>query len=41
MLLQEVNPLPEMAEQYITAMKRSGLHYKRFIRWTPAERLAH
>ena len=24
MLLQEVNPLPEMAEQYITAMKRSG-----------------
>ena len=28
MLLQEVNPLPEMAEQYITAMKRSGLHYQ-------------
>ena len=28
MLLQEVNPLPEMAEQYITAMKRSGLRYQ-------------
>ena len=28
MLLQEVNPLPEMAEQYITAMKRSGLDYQ-------------
>ena len=28
MLLQEVNPLPEMAEQYVTAMKRSGLHYQ-------------
>jgi len=28
MLLQEVNPLPEMAEQYVTAMKRSGLDYQ-------------
>src|SRR6476659_8571102 len=28
MLLQEVNPLPEMAEQYITAMKRFGLRYQ-------------
>lgn len=28
MLLQEVNPLPEMAEQYVTALKRSGLHYQ-------------
>lgn len=28
MLLQEVNPLPEMAEQYVTALERSGLHYQ-------------
>src|SRR6476646_10014660 len=28
MLLQEVNPLPEMAERYITTMKRFGLRYK-------------
>jgi len=28
MLLQEVNPLPEMAERYIAAMKRSGLDYQ-------------
>ena len=28
MLLQEVNPLPEMAERYVSAMKRFGLHYK-------------
>ena len=28
MLLQEVNPLPEMAEQYVTAMKRFGLEYR-------------
>jgi endonuclease/exonuclease/phosphatase family metal-dependent hydrolase len=28
MLLQEVNPLPEMAERYIAAMKRSGLNYR-------------
>lgn len=27
MLLQEVNPLPEMAERYVTAMKRVGLQY--------------
>ena len=26
-LLQEVNPLPEMAEAYITALKREGLQY--------------
>jgi hypothetical protein len=28
MLLQEVNPLPEMAEQYVAAMKRAGLQYR-------------
>ena len=28
MLLQEVNPLPEMAERYVLAMKTFGLHYK-------------
>jgi endonuclease/exonuclease/phosphatase family metal-dependent hydrolase len=28
MLLQEVNPLPEMAEQYVAAMKRFGLEYR-------------
>ena len=28
MLLQEVNPLPEMAERYVAAMKRSGLDYQ-------------
>lgn len=28
MLLQEVNPLPEMAEQYVAAMKRGGLQYQ-------------
>ena len=28
MLLQEVNPLPEMAERYVAAMKRFGLHYQ-------------
>ena len=28
MLLQEVNPLPEMAENYVAAMKDFGLHYK-------------
>jgi endonuclease/exonuclease/phosphatase family metal-dependent hydrolase len=27
MLLQEVNPLPEMAERYVTAMKGVGLQY--------------
>jgi endonuclease/exonuclease/phosphatase family metal-dependent hydrolase len=27
MLLQEVNPLPEMAEAYVSAMKAYGLHY--------------
>ncbi|HJT19850.1 MAG TPA: endonuclease/exonuclease/phosphatase family protein [Nitrospira sp.] len=27
MLLQEVNPLPEMAEAYVAAMKRFGLEY--------------
>jgi endonuclease/exonuclease/phosphatase family metal-dependent hydrolase len=27
MLLQEVNPLPEMAERYVTAMKGIGLQY--------------
>lgn len=27
MLLQEVNPLPEMAEAYVAAMKSFGLHY--------------
>src|SRR5262245_37593484 len=27
MLLQEVNPLPEMAQRYVTAMKRYGLQY--------------
>lgn len=27
MLLQEVNPLPEMAERYVTAMKSVGLQY--------------
>jgi endonuclease/exonuclease/phosphatase family metal-dependent hydrolase len=27
MLLQEVNPLPEMAEAYVSAMKDYGLHY--------------
>ena len=26
-LLQEVNPLPEMAETYVAALKRFGLHY--------------
>jgi endonuclease/exonuclease/phosphatase family metal-dependent hydrolase len=26
-LLQEVNPLPDMAEQYVRALKRRGLHY--------------
>src|SRR5687767_15595563 len=26
-LLQEVNPLPEMAETYVAAMKRAGLEY--------------
>src|SRR5574339_553070 len=28
MLLQEVNPLPEMAERYVAAMKRAGLQYQ-------------
>jgi endonuclease/exonuclease/phosphatase family metal-dependent hydrolase len=28
MLLQEVNPLPEMADRYVAAMKRFGLHYR-------------
>ena len=28
MLLQEVNPLPEMAERYVAAMKREGLQYR-------------
>jgi endonuclease/exonuclease/phosphatase family metal-dependent hydrolase len=28
MLLQEVNPLPEMAERYVSAMKSFGLHYQ-------------
>ncbi|HKT33491.1 MAG TPA: endonuclease/exonuclease/phosphatase family protein [Nitrospira sp.] len=28
MLLQEVNPLPKMAEQYVAAMKRFGLRYQ-------------
>jgi endonuclease/exonuclease/phosphatase family metal-dependent hydrolase len=28
MLLQEVNPLPEMAERYVTAMKSFGLDYQ-------------
>lgn len=27
MLLQEVNPLPEMAQAYVVAMKNFGLHY--------------
>ena len=26
-LLQEVNPLPEMAEAYVTALKQEGLQY--------------
>jgi len=28
MLLQEVNPLPEMADKYVAAMKRAGLDYR-------------
>jgi endonuclease/exonuclease/phosphatase family metal-dependent hydrolase len=28
MMLQEVNPLPEMAERYVLAMKNAGLHYQ-------------
>jgi len=28
MLLQEMNPLPEMAERYVAAMKRAGLDYR-------------
>lgn len=28
MLLQEVNPLPEMAERYVAAMKSAGLQYQ-------------
>jgi len=28
MLLQEVNPLPEMAERYVSAMKSAGLQYQ-------------
>ncbi|HEU4505489.1 MAG TPA: endonuclease/exonuclease/phosphatase family protein [Nitrospira sp.] len=28
MLLQEVNPLPEMADRYVAAMKTFGLHYR-------------
>jgi endonuclease/exonuclease/phosphatase family metal-dependent hydrolase len=28
MLLQEVNPLPEMAETYVAAMKSAGLNYR-------------
>jgi hypothetical protein len=29
MLLQEVNPLPEMAKAYVAALKGSGLHYNK------------